>query len=61
MYRRSVFYRKIAVFPKSRAEENTRKMPLLRDGRIFTAKNEQEDTDHENRADKAGKDNRYLV
>ena len=45
MYRRSVFYCKIAVFPKPRAGENTRKMPLLRDGRIFRAKIEQEDTE----------------
>ena len=30
MYRRSVFYLKILIFPKSRAGKNTRKMPLLR-------------------------------
>ena len=61
MYRRSVFYCKIAVFPKPRAGENTRKMPPLRNGGNFTVIFEQEDADHENRADKAGKDHRYLV
>lgn len=34
---------KIAVFPKSRAIKSTRKMPLLRDGRIFRVKMKQED------------------
>ncbi len=54
MYRRSVFYWKIAVFPKPRAEKNTRKMPyFVTQGvkRRF----------YENRTDKAGKDHGYLV
>ena len=34
MYCPGVFYLKIAFFPKSRAEENTRKTPLLRNGSV---------------------------
>ena len=40
MYRRSVFYWKIAVFPKPRAGKNTRKMPLLRNRRTGLTKQE---------------------
>ncbi len=50
----AVFIVKIAVFPKSRAGENTRKMPLLRNRGA-------ERSLHENRAYKTGKDHRYLV
>ena len=48
------FYLKILIFPKSRAEENTRKMPLLRNRGA-------ERRVYENRAYEAGKDHRYLV
>ena len=53
-YRRSVFYLKILIFPKSRAGKNTRKMPLLRNRGA-------ERRVYENRAYEAGKDHRYLV
>ena len=45
----AVFIVKNAVFPKSRAEENTRKMPLLRNSGA-------ERSLHENRAYQTGKD-----
>lgn len=48
------FYLKIPVFPKSRAEENTRKMPLLRNRGM-------ERSLYENRAYQTGKDHRYMV
>ena len=48
------FYLKILIFPKSRADENTRKMPLLRNRGA-------ERRVYENRAYEAGKDHRYLV
>ena len=51
---RAVFIVKNAVFSKSRAGENTRKMPLLRNRGT-------ERSLHENRAYQAGKDHRYLV
>ena len=51
---RAVFIVKNAVFSKSRAGENTRKMPLLRNRGA-------ERSLHENRAYQAGKDHRYLV
>lgn len=51
---RAVFIVKNAVFSKSRAGENIRKMPLLRN------KGEERSL-HENRAYQAGKDHRYLV
>ena len=51
---RAVFIVKNAVFSKSRAGENTRKMPLLRDKGM-------ERSLYENRAYQAGKDHRYLV
>ena len=54
MYRRSVFCLKIAVFPKSRAGENNRKTPLLRNRGA-------ERSLHENRAYQAGKNHRYMV
>ena len=54
MYRRSVFYWKIAVFFGSRAEKNTRKMPCF----VTQGKKRRF---YENRTDKAGKDNGYLV
>ena len=54
MYRRSGFYLKILIFPKSRAGKNTRKMPLLRNRGA-------ERRVYENRAYEAGKDHRYLV
>ena len=54
MYRRSVFYWKILIFPKPRAGKNTRKMPLLRNRGA-------ERRVYENRAYEAGKDHRYLV
>ena len=44
---------KISIFPKSRAGENTRKISLLR--------NRGAESLHENRADQAGKNNRYMV
>ena len=50
----AVFNVKIAVFSKSRAGENTRKMPLLRNRGA-------ERSLHENRAYETGKDHRYLV
>ena len=50
----AVFIVKNAVFPKSRAEENTRKIPLLRN-------RDAERSLHENRAYQAGKDHRYMV
>ena len=51
---RAVFIVKNVVFPKSRAGENTRKMPLLRNRGA-------ERRVYENRAYQAGKDHRYLV
>ena len=51
---RAVFIVKNAVFSKSRAGENTRKMPLLRNRGA-------ERKVYENRAYQAGKDHRYLV
>ena len=51
---RAVFIVKNAVFSKSRAGENIRKMPLLRN------KGEERSL-HENRAYQAGKDHRYMV
>ena len=48
MYRRSVFYWKILIFPKPRAGKNTRKMPLLRNRGA-------ERRVYENRAYEAGK------
>ena len=51
---RAVFIVKNAVFPKSRAGENTRKMPLLRNRGA-------ERRVYENRAYEAGKDHRYMV
>ena len=51
---RAVFIVKNAVFSKSRAGENTRKMPLLRNRGA-------ERRVYENRAYEAGKDHRYLV
>ena len=54
MYRRSVFCLKIADFPKSRAGENPRKTPLLRNKGA-------ERSLHENRAYEAGKDHRNLL
>ena len=54
MSRPGGFYLKIAVFPKSRAGKNTRKMPLLRNRGA-------ERRVYENRAYEAGKDHRYLV
>ena len=50
----AVFIVKNAVFPKSRAEENTRKTPLLRN-------RDAERSLHENRAYQTGKDHRYMV
>ena len=52
---RGGFYLKILIFPKSRAGENTRKMPLLR------KQGAQKRRVYENRAYQAGKDHRYLV
>lgn len=54
MYAGAVFIVKNAVFHKSRAEENTRKMPLLRNRGA-------ERSLHENRAYQTGKDHRYMV
>ena len=51
---RAVFIVKNAVFPKSRAEENTRKIPLLRNRGA-------ERSLHENRTYQTGKDHRYMV
>ena len=51
---RAVFIVKNTVFHKSRAEENTRKMPLLRNRGA-------ERRVYENRAYEAGKDHRYMV
>ncbi len=54
MYHRGVFYLKIAVFFGSRAEKNNRKMPY------FVTWGEKRRF-YENRTDKTGKDNGYLV
>lgn len=51
---RAVFIVKNAVFSKSRAGKNTRKMPLLRNRGA-------ERRVYENRAYEAGKDHRYMV
>ena len=51
---RAVFIVKNAVFSKSRAGENTRKTPLLRNRGM-------ERSLHENRAYQTGKDHRYMV
>ena len=50
----AVFIVKNAVFSKSRAGKNTRKMPLLRNRGA-------ERRVYENRAYEAGKDHRYMV
>lgn len=51
---RAVFIVKNAVFSKSRAGENTRKMPILRNRGM-------ERSLHENRAYQTGKNHRYMV